>query len=356
MPVHVRQELGANEFWAGVLLGILWISSLSSRLVAGPYTDRNGRRSAMVIGCVACLCAGGLYLAPNIWLFALGRILHGSAEAFLLTAAAAAVVELAPSGRSSKGLGYLSSAVWGGLSLGPVVSAQIGSFGGVAYAIMAGSAAALFLVWNLAPDKPHEPHLAEGLQLRLVMRPGVILGLANVAVTVINGYLPLYVASRGGGASAAFTGFSITVLATRLLMGSLPDRLGPRTTLLGGLSVLMLALLVIIHSPSAKVTLAGAVLAGFGYSFPWPSLALVVISRVPVSKRGSGLAALTAYYDIFVAGGSVMLGTISQRAGLQPVFWTGVVAVAVAAAVAWNIRLATATESPTVREAVAAIE
>ena len=338
MALHVRRELHANDVQAGILLGILWGSSLAARLIAGPHTDRHGRRSSLVIGCATCMVAGLLYLSTNAWIFAAGRVLHGAAEAFLLTAAAAAVVDLAPGGRSSKGLGYLSSAVWGGLSAGPLVAAWIGSFHGVAYAIAGASAIALAMVWSLPGDKPHETHDVERLQLGLVVRPGSVLGLANIGQIVLMGYLPLHLATRGGGASTAFAGFSVTVLCTRLLLGSLPDRLGPRTTLLGGLSILAAALLILIYSPNPQVSLLGAILAGFGYSFPWPSLALIVISRVPAHKRGSGLAALTAYYDIFVAGGSVLLGGIAQRAGIVPVFWAGIAAVLIGMSLAAGLR------------------
>lgn len=338
MPVHVRKHLGVNDFQAGLLLGVLWASSLSSRLVAGPHTDRHGRRSSLIIGCACCLVAGLLYLTTNPWIFGFGRILHGAAEAFILTAAAAAVVDLAPKGRSSKGLGYLSSAVWGGLALGPAVAAQAGSFHAVAIAIAATSAVALAMVFALPHDKPHDSHAAQRLQLGLVMRPGAVLGLANIGQLVLMGYLPLHLATRGGGSEMAFTGFSVTVLLSRVVLGSLPDRFGPRATLLTGLSILAGALVILIYSPNPWVSLAGAVLAALGYSFPWPSLALIVISRVPSNKRGSGLAALTAYYDIFVACGSVLLGGIAQRAGIVPVFWAAIAAVLTGIVVGFNLR------------------
>jgi len=73
------------------------------------------------------------------------------------------------------------------------------------------------------------------------------------------------------------------------------------------------------HNPLTDVPAALA--AGLGYAFPWPALASVVVSRVPASERASALGALTAFYDLFVAGSSTVAGAIAGRFGFTAVFW-----------------------------------
>ena len=69
------------------------------------------------------------YLLPlGIFGAYLGRALQGLGEACLYTGAAAWVVEVAGIHRSAEALGYLSSGIWGGISVGPAVGQWLGSF------------------------------------------------------------------------------------------------------------------------------------------------------------------------------------------------------------------------------------
>jgi MFS family permease len=72
---------------------------------------------------------------------------------------------------------------------------------------------------------------------------------------------------------------------------------------------------------SSALDLPAALLVGLGYAFPWPALASVVVGLVPVSERAVALGALTAFYDLFVAGSSAVAGAVAGHWGLASVFW-----------------------------------
>ncbi|HPM85226.1 MAG TPA: MFS transporter, partial [Candidatus Anammoximicrobium sp.] len=44
MPLYLRQDLGLDRFYTGVIVGMLSAAALAGRLWAGPFTDRRGRR------------------------------------------------------------------------------------------------------------------------------------------------------------------------------------------------------------------------------------------------------------------------------------------------------------------------
>lgn len=64
---------------------------------------------------------------------------------------------------------------------------------------------------------------------RVALPPGLALMLSNTGWGTASAFVVLHLASRGvGGAVAVLTAYSVAVVATRLLVGRLPDLLGPR--------------------------------------------------------------------------------------------------------------------------------
>src|SRR5690242_11359895 len=140
---HIRHDLGASDQTIGLVIGSFSFVALGARLVSGPLADRRGRKVALITGLVSCAGAGAAYLLPlGIFGAYLGRILQGFGEACLYTGAAAWVIELAGVHRSAEALGYLSSGIWGGISLGPVVGQWLGTFDRAALLQLAAALAA----------------------------------------------------------------------------------------------------------------------------------------------------------------------------------------------------------------------
>ncbi len=336
LPVHLREDLHATTFLMGFLIGLSSATALLGRLCAGRVADQRGRRLALAIGLALCGAAGILYLP----VFGLGglsvaRLLHGLGEGFFLTAAVAWAVDLAAPDRRSQALGFLASGVWGGVSVGPLVGQLLGSWTRVAGFVTLSS----ILVVPILRTTSERRLLTRRKTSRLVpepsILPGFVLGFANVAYAAMSGFLILLLRERGLAGASAFTAFAGMVLFGRVALGSLPDRVGPRKTLFAGLLFLATGLTAIALSSSAAVAIAASAVVGLGYSFPWPSLAVVVVRRADASERASALGALTAFYDIFVAVGSLAAGAVASRMGLRAVFWMALCSVACSAVIAW---------------------
>ena len=115
------------------MIGLASAFALLGRLFAGKIADRRGRRIALLMGMAFCVGAGVLYL-PGLGLWAMGpaRVLHGLGEGFFVTAAVAWAVDVAPEDRRAQALGYLSSGIWGGVSVGPAIGQALGTMARVA--------------------------------------------------------------------------------------------------------------------------------------------------------------------------------------------------------------------------------
>ena len=150
---HVRHELGGSDQTVGLVIGVFSFVALASRLISGPLADRRGRKIVFLVGLSSCAASGAIYLLPiGIAGAYLGRTLQGLGEACLYTGAAAWAVEVAGIHRSGEALGYLSSGIWGGISLGPAIGQWLGSFEHAALAQFIAALAAMAIVSRIPEE------------------------------------------------------------------------------------------------------------------------------------------------------------------------------------------------------------
>jgi MFS family permease len=322
LPIHLHEGLHASTFVTGLVIGLASAFALLGRLFAGKVADHRGRRTALLLGMSFCASAGVLYL-PFFGMWGMGpaRVLHGLGEGFFITATVAWVVDIAPSNRRAQAMGFLSSGIWGGVSVGPAIGQWLGTLPRVAVFLTASSLTVL--AWMFFTDEELRPKAVERPQWfpRAVILPGFILGCGNVTYAAMSGFLLLLLRERGHDAHWAFSAFAFAVLFGRFMFGGLPDRMGARSTLLIGYAFFAAGLLSItlVHNPVFDIP--ASLLIGIGYSLPWPALAVTVVNRVRASERASALAALTTFYDAVVAVSLGAEGAIAGRFGFTAVFW-----------------------------------
>src|SRR5579863_46165 len=248
LPVYLHEQAGASTFVTGLLIGLSSAFALLGRLLAGKVADRQGRRAALLLGMVFCAAAGVLYF-PVFGLWAMGpaRLLHGLGEGFFVTAAVAWAVDVAPENRRAQALGFLSSGIWGGVSLGPAIGQALGTMSRVAIFLAVSSVIVIAIVFLMKEEpRPHHHERTRWFPPPVLM-PGILLGLGNVTYAAMAGFLILLLRQRGHGSTWAFSAFAMAVLFGRAVFGGLPDRMGPRRSLFAGYACLAAGLIAIIE-------------------------------------------------------------------------------------------------------------
>ncbi len=320
---HVRLDLGGTDQTVGFVIGTFSFVALLSRFFSGPLADRRGRKIAFLAGLVSCGIAGLVYLLPlGIPGAFLGRALQGFGEACLYTGAAAWVVEQAGVHRSGQALGYLSSGIWGGISAGPVLGQWLGSFERAA-GLQAVCALAAIALLSRVPESYAPPTLPKKrgpMVPSILIPPGLAVGFVNVQYPVVAGFLILHLQRYGKAAPIAFSAYATTVLLSRFFLGGLPDRIPPTVTFYVGISAMAAGLVLLAWAPSGAVAILAAGILGFGFSFPWSSVAATVLRKVPEGERGSAVGILSAFYDLFVGVSSFAAGTVARDYGYSAAF------------------------------------
>lgn len=330
---HVKHDLGGSDEAVGAVIGIFSFVALGSRFFSGPLADRRGRKVTFLTGLLSCACAGAAYMLPIGLAGAFGgRILQGFAEACLYTGAAVWAVEVAGVSRSAQALGYISSGIWGGISAGPVIGNWLGTFTHAAAFQSVAALAAFALVLAVEEDFRPGGH-SEGHQILspALFKAGFAIGFVNVHYPVVAGFLILFLAQHGGSGPAAFSTYALVILLSRFFLGSLPDRIAPAITFYGGLAGMATGLLMLASGPRPTFAILAAGVLGFGFSFPWSSVASTVLRRTPSQSHGSVIATLSAFYDLFVGAGSLLAGRIADRHGYSAAFLMAAVALTGAA-------------------------
>ncbi|HYO38062.1 MAG TPA: MFS transporter [Nocardioidaceae bacterium] len=326
-PLFAAGPLGAGEAAVGIAMGSFSVTTLLLRPWAGRWTDRHGRRLLLVGG--ALLSVIGIvahHLVTSLILLVSVRVLLGAAEALYFVAGFAALADLAPPGRTGEALSVNSLALFIGLAAGPMLGQGLLHWGGFELAWV--GAAVLALVAAAAASRVPETRPVSapgstpaGRMQQAVLAPGVAL-FSGVAAT--SGFLAFSVLqARGVGIEAwsvVLLLFGVTVVALRLVLARLPDRVPPLRLAAAALGVAAAGSIVVgtIRTPAGLV--AGTVLLAVATAFLTPAIFAAVFSAVPADQRGGAAATTSIFIDLGLGGGPVLTGLIASATSVSTAF------------------------------------
>jgi MFS family permease len=337
LPRYVDGPLDGGNIAVGIVVGSYAVTGLLLRPVAGRFADLRGRRPTVLIGSLAVGVSGFLYMLPLGVPGLIGaRLLLGAGEGAVFTAGSAWIVDIAPPDRRGRVIGLYGLAIWSGLSIGPLLGELLLQASGYTLVwLFAGTVPLLGALVALRLPDPFRPRAhaeRHPLIAREAIRPGAALALASIGYAAVAAFVVLHLDERGiGHGAAVFGAFATMVVLTRLIGGDLPDRLGPARVAAAAAVVETVGLVTIAFAQSLEVALAGALAMGAAFSLLYPSLSLIVVNRVPVTRRGAALGTFTACFDAGVGLGAPLVGLVAALSGYEGAFLVAAGAAGVAA-------------------------
>jgi predicted MFS family arabinose efflux permease len=175
------------------------------------------------------------------------------------------------------------------------------------------------------PDVPPPERRARLLHPAAVA-PGLVLLAALLGFGGFNAFVALYALDLGlAGAGPLFLVFSVTVIAVRSLGRRIPDALGPRHAAQLSLSFLVAGLLVLGAWRSPVGLYAGTAVFAFGQALAYPALLTFALAAAPTSERSAVVGTFTAFVDVTIALGAVLLGGVAELTSYGGAFLAGAV-------------------------------
>jgi MFS family permease len=158
-----------------------------------------------------------------------------------------------------------------------------------------------------------------GGHVRAALLPALALALTNFAHAGVVAFLVLHLGERGvAHASVVLTAIGASLVASRLLLAGLPDRLGGGPVAAAAALAYAAGVVVMTVASSLPAALAGAALAGGGLALQFPALALVVVQRVPAGRAGAALGVYSTGFEVGTIVGGPALGGVAALAGYGP--------------------------------------
>lgn len=348
IPLHVHNDLDFGNLVVGLVAGTQFGASFLTRLWSGNFADRRGAKRAVVLGLGTAFVAGLFYLTSTYFaeqrnlsavILLIGRALLGGAESLLLTGSVAWGLATAGPGNAGKVIAWVGTAMFGALAAGAPVGMALYAamgFSGIALATIILPVLTALIIAPL-PPVPGRPSTS-GSRWRVVgavWLPGLGAGLSSVGYAAIVTFSVLLFASRKWPDPwLAVTCFAAALVAARILLGHLPDRLGGGLTALVFVLVEVAGLIVLWLAPLPIFGMIGTAMVGIGYSLVFPSFGIAVVGAAPPENRGMAMGLYSACLDLTLATSGPLLGLVGNAAGLPAIFLVSALVVVCASPIA----------------------
>ncbi len=306
IPFYAR-DLGGGGLVVAVLVSSFTAAQLLSAPLWGRFSDKYGRRPALLVGLVAAAIAYVVFAyATSLWLLLLSRIVQGAGGGTVGVIQAYVADSVEPQSRA-KALGWLSAATNLGVAIGPAIGSAALVWGRPGPGLTAAALCLLniFFAWRFLRESrdmtdvsDKKPGTSRAMIARVLTHAGEpaprliwIYAIAMGAFSGLMAILALFLADRFGvNEDNIWIFFSyvgvISVVTRAGILGRAVDHYGEARLSRIGL-VLLTAGLATIPFARGYVSLALSVaLIPLGTAFTFPCVTSMLSRVIPSSERG----------------------------------------------------------------------
>jgi len=339
IPLFVHDSLGFGNLIVGLVIGIQFLATVLTRGYAGRLTDRHGGRRSALQGAAVCSLGGLLYLIAavpglspvlSLAIIVVGRLFAGFGESQFVTGCVSWSIASVGQSRAGMSMSWTGIAMFAALAIGaPIGMALYQTYGlqaPMTTCIVAPLVAAVIAFRERSYTNPAGRGLPFYRVVGQIWREGLGLMLQGVGLSGLTAFASLYFAARSWGhAGLVMTAFGVGFIFVRVVLGSLPDRVGGYRVALWSLVVEATGQAVLWSAHHESIALAGALVTGLGCALVFPALGVEALKRVLPTNRGSAMGAFVAFLDIAYGLSGPAAGVIAGRFDYAAVYLFGAV-------------------------------
>ena len=307
MPFYAR-DMGGGGLVVAILMSAFTAAQLLSAPIWGRFSDRYGRRPALLVGLTAaCIAYVVFAFASSIWLLLLSRIVQGAGGGTVGVIQAYVADSVEPDNRA-KALGWLSAATNVGVAIGPAIGGAALAFGrsGPGLAAAALCLVNIFFAWRFLPESrdmtevhDKKPRASRTVIAHVFTHAGEpaprliwIYAIAMGAFSGLMAILALFLADKFGVGKdqiwVFYTYVGVISVVTRAgILGRMVDRYGEARLSRIGLALLATGLATLPLAGGYFMLAIAVALIPLGTAFTFPCVTSM-LSRV-ISSRERGL-------------------------------------------------------------------
>jgi predicted MFS family arabinose efflux permease len=327
LPVYLSR-LGSTETEIGVLVGVFFFASLILKPFVGRALLRHHEKTFMIAGAILFALTSVAYLvAPPFFPLLIVRIFQGAGYALFLTASYTYAANISPEGRRGQSLStfYIAYNLSGALAppIGMFVINRL-SFTHLFLICLGLSLCSLFISSKLGRRRiaPTEDSFAgnEAFLSREAIPPSIINAFSFFLWGALAAFFPIYAIRHGvTNPGLFFTTIAITLILGRTLGGKILDLYSKEKIILPCLTTYILSMTLLAFSESLPMFVLVAVIWGVGHAFLMPSLVVYALDRAR-SSPGPVMGTFTAFTDLGISLGPVIMGIVIHTAGYSTMF------------------------------------
>lgn len=344
------ERFGAGGLQVGLLFASFSVAQMVFAPVLGRLSDRIGRKPVIVISLFGTALGSFVTGAAGaLWVLFVGRILDGASGASVAVAQGA-VADLAPPERRAQLMGMLGAAFGVGFVVGPALGGLAALGGPHVPFFVAGSIAAVNAVIAIVRlpetrpgDSQQQPEHGRRSALTPALRRFAVVGfLSMLGFAGFEATFSLWGKEQfgftEGSASLVFVFVGAVLVGVQgMLIGPLTSRLGSRTLIRAGLSLVAMGLVLLGLTTTWVLLFVALFLLAVGQGIAGPSGSALVAEIAPVERRGEAIGYQQSSAAFGRIAGPVLAGALFDHVDVSAPFVVSGALVGLAVFTVWHV-------------------
>lgn len=334
ISIYAKQLTNVDTY-AGMMTAAFTLAALFIRLVAGNMLDKIGRRKVLVIGTVITTLSTIVFLfTDSINVIILLRALQGIGFGISSTAIATIVTDVTPESRMLEGIGYSGVGITITTAIGPSLALALVGSNYDNFNLLFITTAVVSIITILVSFKISYKENAkvdgvkesikaddEGIEIRKIIIPSIVLFIAAIAESTILAFTALYGIELGfDNIGLFFTINAVGILASRLFINQIVNKLGINVVVSSGVAIFAVSIFGMSIVKTYSMLIIMGFICGVMIGSLLPIVNVMILDSVSKSKRGMANAIYYALIDGGYGIGSIIWGNVIVACGYRSIY------------------------------------